>query len=339
MSRDATLSNVGFTYAGGAPSVVASLALAAVVCGGFVWSAQWDPLPATGWAAVFLFLAIEQDVRRLRIPNWLTYGSLVAALTYAAVAGGVDRLLQAAAGAGIALAVVFIPFALRWLGAGDAKAMMVLGALWGPDRVVPVLFWMFIAGGGMAIALVVLRGEGLDLCRRWGRSLWMTLSTRRVHYVPPAPGSAAGSGLPFAVAMGRRKRCDRRGMAMLEMVWVLPVLLVVMFAIAQFGLMFQRWITLSNAVREGARSLVVYREDCNAGAVSTVVRGRVETYAQAGGIDKSLLDIAIDGACDGSGTQGTVSASYDFALRIPEFGTDLIPDSIPLRYETRMRNE
>jgi prepilin peptidase CpaA len=179
-----------------------SAAIAASVNAGFLWSARESPLPATVWAAAFLFLAVESDVRALRIPNWLTGGGLAAALVVAGVTRGGAGVLAALAGAGFALAVLFVPFLLRWLGAGDVKAMMVLGALWGHELVLPTLFWMFIAGGALALALVVARGEVRDLCTRWGRSLWITLSTRRPTFFAPAPGSAAGSGLPFAVAIG-----------------------------------------------------------------------------------------------------------------------------------------
>ncbi len=179
-----------------------SAAIAASVSAGFLWSAQESPLPATVWAAAFLFLAIEYDVRSLRIPNWLTGGGLVVALALAGSTRGSVGLLHALAGAGVALAVLLVPFALRWLGAGDVKALMVLGALWGREFVLPTLFWMFVAGGVLAIALVVARGELRDLCTRWGRSLWITLSTRRLTFFAPAPGSAAGGGLPFAVAIG-----------------------------------------------------------------------------------------------------------------------------------------
>jgi Flp pilus assembly protein protease CpaA len=82
------------------------------------------------------------------------------------------------------------------------KAMRVLGALWGRELVLPTLFWMFLAGGAIAIAMVVARGESTDLFTRWGRSLWVTLSTRRITYFSPSPGSAASEGLPFAVAIG-----------------------------------------------------------------------------------------------------------------------------------------
>jgi prepilin peptidase CpaA len=179
-----------------------SVALAASVSAGFLWSAQESPLPATVWAAAFLFLAVEHDVRCLRIPNWLTGGGLAAALALAGITRGVPGLSEALLGAGVALGVLFVPFLLRWLGAGDVKAMMVLGALWGRELVLPTLFWMLLAGGAIAIAMIVARGELADLCTRWGRSLWISLSTRRFTYFAPAPHSAASGGLPFAVAIG-----------------------------------------------------------------------------------------------------------------------------------------
>jgi prepilin peptidase CpaA len=179
-----------------------SAVIAASICAGFVWTASEAPLPATAWAAAFLFLAVEHDVRCMRIPNWLTLGGLGVALALGSATAGLTGLVAAVAGAGVALAALFIPFAMRWLGAGDVKAMMVLGAFWGHEYVFPTLFWMIIAGGVLAIALVIGRGEGWDLCVRWGRSLWITLSTRRVTYFGPDPGSAASGGLPFAVAIG-----------------------------------------------------------------------------------------------------------------------------------------
>ena len=179
-----------------------SVAIAASLCAGFLWSAQQRPLPATGWAAAFLFLAVEHDVRSMRIPNWLTFGGLAVAFGWAGVTGGGELLGQALAGAGVALVLLFVPFLMRWLGAGDVKAMMVLGALWGAENLASALFWIIVAGGLLALVLVAGRGELPDLLGRWWRSLWITLSSRHITYFAPAPGSAAGGGLPFAVAIG-----------------------------------------------------------------------------------------------------------------------------------------
>jgi prepilin peptidase CpaA len=178
----------------------AAFAVAALVVACVVLASRGTPLPASGWAAAFLLVAIQQDLTRTRIPNWLTFPALGVALGVAALGGGASGALHALAGAGMALAIMFVPFAFRWLGAGDVKAGMVLGALWGPDIFPHAFWWMIVAGGVLAIVLMGARGELGDLLRRWGRSAWMTLVTRRVIYFGPAEG--ATTGLPFAVAMG-----------------------------------------------------------------------------------------------------------------------------------------
>jgi prepilin peptidase CpaA len=183
-------------------SEVISLGVAAFAVAALVWiPGKETPLPALGWAAAFLFLAVHQDVRRMRIPNWLTFPALLLAVGLGALDAGVSGLLSALAGAGIGLAVMFVPFAMRWLGAGDVKAGMVLGALWGGDVFLPVFWWMVVAGGVFAIAWVALQGGLWDLLCRWGRSAQATLLTRRLTYYGPASGSVTATGLPFAVAM------------------------------------------------------------------------------------------------------------------------------------------
>ena len=180
----------------------AALAVAGLVSVCFVSTSGEGSLPARGWAATFLFLAVAQDVRNLRIPNWLTFPSLLVALTVGLAAGGLAGLGHAALGAALALGVFVVPYLLGGLGAGDVKAAAVLGALWGAPFVLPVFWWMLIAGGLLALAWIAVRGGLPDLLRRWLRSAQATFFTRRFTYFAPGAGSAAGAGLPFAVAMG-----------------------------------------------------------------------------------------------------------------------------------------
>jgi prepilin peptidase CpaA len=160
-----------------------------------------EPLPALGWAAAFLLVAVWSDVRSLRIPNWLTFPSLLGALALGALEGGLHGAGVALVGALSALALAFVPFALRWLGAGDVKAAMVLAALWGAQTFVAVFWWMLVVGGLLAIAFVAAQGGLRDLLVRWARSARASLLARRIVYFRPAAGSAAARGLPFAVAM------------------------------------------------------------------------------------------------------------------------------------------
>lgn len=167
-----------------------------------VWTPGKEaPLPALGWAAAFLLVAVHQDVRSLRIPNWLTFPSLLGAIALGAVQGGLAGTGDALLGAATALAVGFVPFAMRWLGAGDVKAGMVLGALWGAPIFLGVFWWMLVVGGLLAVAFVAAQGGLVDLLVRWLRSAHATVLTRRLTYFRPAAGSAAAHGLPFAVAM------------------------------------------------------------------------------------------------------------------------------------------
>src|SRR5262245_39732227 len=117
--------------------------------------------------------------------------------------------------------------------------------------------------------------------------------------------------------MSRTRRLKRRtrGMAMAVMVFVLPLLILIVFAIAQFGLMFSRWLTLSNAVREGARVGVTFRgtqAQCIAASpsVDTQVRSAVVSYARAGGLPLQDVDVLVNGACGAIGSQLTVSSTY-----------------------------
>lgn len=198
----ASESTAGHDRAGTLWAELSAAAVAALVVTCFLLAPSGSPLPAPMGSAAFLFLAIHQDVRGLRIPNWLTLPALLGAIAAGAWQGALPGFATALAGAGIALAVLFVPFALRVLGAGDVKAGMVLGALWGADAFLPALWWMVLAGGLLALVLLTAQGALPDLLRRWARSAKHSLLLRRIVYFPPAERSAAAGGLPFAVAMG-----------------------------------------------------------------------------------------------------------------------------------------
>jgi Flp pilus assembly protein TadG len=135
--------------------------------------------------------------------------------------------------------------------------------------------------------------------------------------------------------MSKRRRTA--GSATVEMVFVLPLLLVLIFAIGEFGLAFARWQTMVNAVREGARVGIVFRTPCNAGAVDTLVQTTVDTYANSMGIAPPLLTVT--GSCTGTNTQLTVNAQSPYAFPLlSAFIPGFLP-SINLGSTAVMRNE
>lgn len=56
---------------------------------------------------------------------------------------------------------------------------------------------------------------------------------------------------------GKATSGDERGQAIVEFVIVLPVLALILFAIAQFGLAFRNYLSITDAARVGARAAAV----------------------------------------------------------------------------------
>ncbi len=188
--------------------VVIPFAVAAMVTTCFVWSAfasVWGvaPLFRICGTAAFISLIVFDDLWRQRISNGVTFPAFGLAIFAASLEAGGQGTSAALAGAGVALGLFFIPFAWRWIGGGDVKAVVVLGALWGVEPIIGMSWWMVVVGGVMAIVMVALQPGGLsDLVRRWCRSAWYSLRLRRIVYLAPGPDRAAAAGLPFAVAIG-----------------------------------------------------------------------------------------------------------------------------------------
>jgi len=178
---------------------VALAASAAVVASGFAGS---RPLPVLGWAAVFVFLTVESDLRCRRIANSVTFPALGLALGLAAFVGGWAGLSTALLGVATTLAIVLIPYAVGALGGGDVKAAMALGALLGPPATAALLATAIAIGAVIALARVAASGEAREVLRRWWVSAATSFATRRWVFLAAAPDSAADRGVPFAVALG-----------------------------------------------------------------------------------------------------------------------------------------
>ena len=109
---------------------------------------------------------------------------------------------------------------------------------------------------------------------------------------------------PLAAAPTRRWSSER-GAELIEMVVVLPLLLLVMFGIVDFGFMFQRYVVLTNAAMEGARVGVL------PGYLPADAQARAISYANAGGVPGPVNAIAsvVPFADPGGGTWWAVEVT------------------------------
>jgi len=93
---------------------------------------------------VWVGVAALWDVRTRRIPNPLIIVGLILGLSLAGFQG---TFMSAISGAGLALALGIIPFALRALGGGDVKAAIVVGLFVGPAGILKVLLITALCSG------------------------------------------------------------------------------------------------------------------------------------------------------------------------------------------------
>jgi len=75
-----------------------------------------------------------------------------------------------------------------------------------------------------------------------------------------------------------------RGSELIELAVVLPILLLVFAAIADFGFLFQRYEVVTNAAREGARIAVL---PGYAAQADTNVHDRVQNYLTTSGLSET----------------------------------------------------
>lgn len=134
--------------------------------------AQFIPAMA---AAVAVVAAIT-DVRARRIPNRITYPAMLAGLALQLAAYSWRGLLLGLEGGFLFGGVFLLFFIVRAMGAGDVKLATALGCIIGPAASLRVLFATALAGGAMAIFVMVFTGRVL-------RTLRNTLSVVGFHAV------------------------------------------------------------------------------------------------------------------------------------------------------------
>ena len=112
-----------------------------------------------------------------------------------------------------------------------------------------------------------------------------------------------------------RRKNGEKGQALVEFALLVPIFLLLLFAIIDFGMGFYSWITVTNAAREGARLGVVM-------ATSQQIEDRVYQTADLPN-ESTQMTVTVTNAADQGGQPGdsvTVRVDYDYDLITPLAG-------------------
>lgn len=115
-------------------------------------------------AVVVTGLAAWHDWKERRVPNRVSITGIFLGLALALVSGGLGGLGQSVLGFLAGTAILFVPFALGWVGAGDVKLLAAIGAIMGPKGAAYSILYGAVAGGIIsAVALARRRRLGVTL--------------------------------------------------------------------------------------------------------------------------------------------------------------------------------
>ena len=113
------------------------------------------------------------------------------------------------------------------------------------------------------------------------------------------------------------KRITRRtgnkegGQSLVEFALVLPIFLLVLFAIVDFGMAFHAWITVTNSAREGARLGAVRASEDDI---------KLRVLDTTGMLDQTELLVSVTNAEGNPGESVVVDVSYKYSLLSPLAG-------------------
>jgi Flp pilus assembly protein TadG len=124
---------------------------------------------------------------------------------------------------------------------------------------------------------------------------------------------------------------NHKGQSLVEFAIILPLLLLLVIGIIEFGMMLNSYLAINNAAREGARAGIV-------GSRNDEIQNLILSTSPA--LDAQNLKITITPS-DGSRKSGdtlTVAVTYNYYFTIPILG-GIFNNAVPLNAQVSMRIE
>jgi prepilin peptidase CpaA len=117
---------------------------------------DWLPLLLAAAALVCVIIAAAWDVRHFLIPNELSIALVTLALLYGLLTPGFGWLSHILAPLAV-FGVGLLLFAKGWMGGGDIKLLTAVSAWTGLKGLLPLLVGISLAGGVLALVLILAR--------------------------------------------------------------------------------------------------------------------------------------------------------------------------------------
>lgn len=154
-----------------------------------------------GCLMIVLLIASVTDIYQRRIPNMVTGPTICIALITYCLIGGLDGFLFSLGGLAFGFIVFLLPYLMGGMGAGDVKLMSGVGAVLGFRHAIIACLFVAVAGGVIALGLMVYRGTVKQTLSRIFMSLVFLGAHNGASLLKFEKSELKHDGIPFAVAI------------------------------------------------------------------------------------------------------------------------------------------
>ncbi len=153
--------------------------------------------------AVVVIVSVYTDLKERKIYNVVVLSGALGGLLLNLMIHGSTGILFSLKGLGAGLGLLFIPFMLGGFGAGDVKLLGAIGALKGTVFVCKVFLATGIAGGVLAVLVLIKQKKLLATIKRIGISFYlMVTSVFKVNTLKNLDKAEFHESLPYGLAIG-----------------------------------------------------------------------------------------------------------------------------------------
>ncbi|HEX3028387.1 MAG TPA: prepilin peptidase [Clostridia bacterium] len=152
---------------------------------------------------VLCAFAIYFDIKKYKIKNEIIIAGIVSGILTNVLSNAIDGVVDSLLGLIIPVAVLFLLFALKMLGAGDIKLFSAIGAIMGWKFIIHSMIVSILLGGFIAVIIIVLRKNAVERLKYLFNYLKCCLITIKVHeYQELDKGNKGLFRFSYAVAGG-----------------------------------------------------------------------------------------------------------------------------------------
>jgi prepilin peptidase CpaA len=135
-----------------------------------------------------LTIAVFTDLQWRKIPNWLTFPSMICGMAYCVFVNGIPGFFFSFLGLMVGIGLLFVVHITTGMGAGDVKLMGAIGCFLGPKNILYICLFSCIFGLLYAIIYVIFQKNAKAFFARYGLMMKILLLTGKISYAPPPPG-------------------------------------------------------------------------------------------------------------------------------------------------------